>query len=857
MAIAAPLQSHFDGGEISPLVQGRVDSDRYKSSLDKCLNWIPALQGGLRRRSGTAYVGAVKNASSYTRLIPFEFSTTQAYVLEFGNTYIRFYENYGQLQLSGAPFEVATIYQTADLSSLRFTQSADVLYIAHPKYPTMKLQRLGATSWNLVPVIFQDGPYLPINSTNMTMTASGTSGLVTVTLGPIQNPTNYTNSGTGLILVTMAAHGWVTGQMVYIDSVTGTTEANGTWTITVVDADTFTLNGSTFVHTYISGGNLHPTHPLMLPSTSGGIFGVNNIVVRMEVGGNWVWGTAGVLGFPNPYTFPWTIDPSNTLSGTTATLSWALGLYYTGGTGISFNNFPGNCTFHEDRLSFSGCPSNPQRIDCSMSSDYEHFAPSGFDGTVAANNALDFSLNANDVNLIEWMASTYKGLLAGSVSNEWAIRPSDLTEALTPTNISAKRNSKWGSFPLQNIQVGLATIHVQRGARKIRELLYSFYIDGFVSTDLTELAEHITGSGITDIAYQSIPISVVWMVRNDGALVAMTYDRDQTQLRTGFHQHILGGHSDAGGTPPIIESIAVIPSPDGTRDDLWMTVRRYVNGQTVRYIEYMTPIFEDIVPQNNAFFADCGNTYDAPITITGVTKANPAVVTAPAHGLATGNQVRIDGVVGMVSGGVSVLNTLWFKVTVIDSSTFSLQDTSGNNIDTTGATTYVSGGFVRKLVTTISGLTYLEGETVSVLADGAELAPQVVSNSGVVTLPLQAAIVTIGYPYNSDAKLLRLEAGSRNGTAQGKIRRTHRVGILVHESQGLQVGSSFSALDPVQFRKQGVDLNTRCPALFSGMETHTLDFDYDFDNQICLRAAGLLPCMILGIYPMLETQDRA
>jgi hypothetical protein len=142
MPKVAPLQSNFNGGEFSPLLYGRVDTDRYGTGLATCLNYKPTIQGGLIRRPGSYYVAEVKDSTKATRLVEFEFSTTQAYIIEFGDQYFRFYRNHGQI---GAPYEIASPYLEADLFDLRFTQSADVLYITHPDYEPRKLSRTGHT----------------------------------------------------------------------------------------------------------------------------------------------------------------------------------------------------------------------------------------------------------------------------------------------------------------------------------------------------------------------------------------------------------------------------------------------------------------------------------------------------------------------------------------------------------------------------------------------------------------------------------------------------------------------------------------------------------------------------------------
>ena len=349
---------------------------------------------------------------------------------------------------------------------------------------------------------------------------------------------------------------------------------------------------------------------------------------------------------------------------------------------------------------------------------------------------------------------------------------------------------------------------------------------------------------LTQLAYQKEPQSIVWGVRQDGVLVAMTYERDIESFKVGWARNVLGGYSNAAQTPAKVESLSVIPSSDGTRDELWLVVQRYVNGATHRYVEYLAPIFDETTEQQDVFLLDAGLTYDAPVTITAATKASPVVVTAVAHGFLNGDRVRIVNVEGMTQ-----LNGQTFTVAGKTTDTFQLA-----GIDGLAYGTYVSGGEVRKLITSISGLGHLEGESLQVLADGAVL-PAVTVTRGRVTLSLSASVVHLGLGYSSDGQLLRLDAGAADGTAIGKKRRTHTVGFLLHRTLGFKFGMNFDELEEVTFRTSADPL-TRAPALFSGILSDTITADYDHENQICWRQDQPLPGTILAVMPQLVTQDR-
>ena len=166
----------FTAGEMSDSMQGRTDFAKYFSAASRIENFVVLPHGPITRRPGTYFVSEVKTSSAKTRLIPFSFSTTQTYVLEFGNQYIRFYKDDGQITSSGSAYEISSPYTTAQLFDLKFAQSADVMYICNENHPVKKLSRTGHTSWTLADVDFTDGPYLDSNTTSTTMTPSGTSG---------------------------------------------------------------------------------------------------------------------------------------------------------------------------------------------------------------------------------------------------------------------------------------------------------------------------------------------------------------------------------------------------------------------------------------------------------------------------------------------------------------------------------------------------------------------------------------------------------------------------------------------------------------------------------------------------------
>jgi hypothetical protein len=835
MPKVSPAQTSFNAGEWSPLMFGRTEIDQYKSALAVCLNAFPLVQGGWMRRPGTYFVAEAKDSTKAVRVVRFEFSTTQAYVIEFGDLYMRFYRNNGPvllaaqnisgisqanpgvvtyagadnyangdvLYISGITvgptelnnrfikvantfeltnmagtnistlamaawvsggtvaehYTVVTPYVEADLFELKFTQSADVLYVAHPSYQPRKISRTAHTAWTIDAITFKDGPYLSTPETEITLTPGAATGVTTLSTGPTRTITNCLNNGAGLIRVTSAAHGWETGQSVVQTLVTGTTEANGTWTITRINDNNYDLQGSTFTNAYVAGGEARPS---MWASTDVGRR------VRAKEGS--VWGWATITAYTSPAVV--TIAVQRTFTNTNAKASWRLGVW------SDSLGWPSCVTFFEDRLVWAGSTSYPQRIDMSMTGNYEAMNPTANDGTVSAEYGVAFTLNSNDVQAIHWMSNDEKGLVVGTTSSEWIVRPSSSSEALSPTNVTAKESTYYGSANIAPVKVGKATLHVQRSGRKLRELAYVYEVDGFRSPNMTVLAEHVTQSGIKELAYQQEPHSIVWVVRNDGVLAGFTYERDQKAL--GWHRHKLGGYSDSGHTVhALVESACVIPSADGTRNELWLVVKRYIGGRVRRYIEYMTQAWSrDDVAAEDAIHLDCALTYDGTSTAS------------------------------------------------------------------------------------LTGALHLTSETdVKVWANAAGQPDVTVSPVGVITLASAATVVQVGYGYNSDGQMLRLEAGAADGTAQAKTQRNHKVVFRLHDTAGIKVGASFDLtgakkLTALPFRNTTDETGAAVP-LFSGdKDDFSWDGGWTTENYVCWRMDHAGPGSVLAIYPQMQTMDR-
>ena len=226
MARVAVQLTNFTGGELSPRLDGRNDLAKYSTGCKTLENMIIYPHGSAARRSGTQYVAEVKDSSKETRLIPFEFSTVQTYILEFGNQYIRFYKDNGQILSGGSAYEISSPYLETELFDIKFAQSADVMYICHPNHPVKKLARTGHTNWTLIDDVISNGPFMDHNIETTTLTPSHKNVGQTTTV--TASSTTGINSNQGFLSTDVGRLIHITDGHLKITSVTSTTVVVGT-----------------------------------------------------------------------------------------------------------------------------------------------------------------------------------------------------------------------------------------------------------------------------------------------------------------------------------------------------------------------------------------------------------------------------------------------------------------------------------------------------------------------------------------------------------------------------------------------------------------------------------------------------
>ncbi len=821
----------FNAGEFSPLLEFRSDFSKYDNACSELENMYVLIQGPVVRRPGSKYIAEVKDSDDVTRLLRFEYAKTDAYVLEFGDLYMRVYRNGAQVESAGSPYEIVTPFSTEELPSIQFVQSADVVYLVDGNDPPQKLSRTGHTSWTIEDMNFAGtGPFRDENTSTTTLTPSATTGAITLEASAAIFDADHVGSI------------WQIRHLVDANSLTGILDANeSSATITVEGSWHFTTHGSwtglvTLQRSDDDGSNWAAALPPTYSKYDTNIDEIDEetepgIIYRVNMA-DFVSGSCTYnLALSNYYQtgsveitdFNTTTDVNATviieLGGTDATDKWSEGYW------SDHRGWPQTVEFHEQRLGFAGSETYPQTIWMSQTDDYNNMTIGTED-----DDGLIYVLPGQ--NPIQWMLSS-EFLFIGSIGGAGRLGGSDPDQALTPTNVEYKSQTRNGSALIQAVQAGGAILFVERSGMKVREFAYSLEQDKFVAPDLTILAEHITGDGVIEIAYQSRPYPLLWCVLDDGDIAVMGYNRENDVI--GWSRVTTDGD---------YESVSVIPSTG--EDQVWAIVNRTIDSSTVRYVEQFQPI-DWGTDQNDCFFVDSGGTFDggAAVTVSGVTQAAPAVVTVSAMptALANGDLVKFYGV-----GGMTDLNWKVYGVNEVNSVdlTFELRD-PGDTIDinSVGFTAFTSGGRVQEVARTITGLDHLEGETISILGDGSQMSDETVA-SGSITIDNYAGVIHYGLPYTSELETMPLlfqEEGQ--GVSASRTTRISAVRVNFYKSLGVQVGT-ISGTEAVSFVDPSDDVSARV-SLFSGWrQTPVLQGFWDIPT-VYLKQEEPLPMTVKAI----------
>lgn len=624
-------QTNFTAGEITPRILGRTDIDRYANAAKSMTNCHPVIHGGSKRRAGTRFAQASKfSGASGSRIIDFIVSRDIAYALEFGDFYVRVYSPNGVY----TGIELVSPYSAAQVQAIDYAQGADTMFLFHGGVPVQRLRSFTPTVWDLSPAPFTVQPFDEVGyrpaatltlsaTTGASVTATASVGVFLVSdvgrdivsaagVGQVIGFTSATvvtiKITTAFAALVQASNAWyldVSPQAFLTASAKGPTGAAVTLSSALTRAATLSLSAKTGAITVtasaatFSAGDVgkviygdsgvaaitaftDSTHVSATTSADftttsyvSGAYGITGDAFRSVDVGKYVRmndGIAQITAVASTTSATATVLTAFSSIVATPPLAWSLEDAMWSAT----FGYPSTGTLFQQRLWLANSTKYPQTIWGSVTGQYLDFQKGSKD-----TDACVFTIASDTINPISFLASQ-NDLIVHTYGGEF-IMTGGSGNAITPTNIEIKPQTFHGSKGVRPLTVGKESIFVQRAGRKVRAMSFQWQMNSYVAPDICALAEHITFGGIVSMAYQQEPDTIIWAVLADGTLISCTLDRDQSV--TGWAKHYTQG---------AFESVAVIPN--GSTDQVWVVVRRIVNGATVRYVEWLDDTFAPILP---------------------------------------------------------------------------------------------------------------------------------------------------------------------------------------------------------------------------------------------------------------------
>jgi hypothetical protein len=867
------IQRSFTGGEIAPALYSRCDTTKYTTGLRTMRNNFIMKHGGAANRAGTKFIGEIYDSAQNVRLIDFIRSATETFVIELtgsssylGSGTMRFIKNgnyvydlsgpitsisgttnttihsvaHGlvdghQVRLftnipglyksflvqnatadtfeirhlipgsfTGSPvaydsstwvsggiwskyYTVSHPYYSGHLADLHYIQSADVMTFTHPGYRPYELKHLSLdTNWTMSLITFEPKTPAPTGLAHTTRTTGDVCAYVVTAVSKETYEESYPSS----VLTCNVA------------------PAIGASSVTIKWVDPSVADPATPVKEW----NVYR-------SENGGVYGFIGTALPNTIGG------AGFIGFTDEgrskdtsITPPIQRDPFNLLTG--------------------YGN-PATCTYTQQRLGFANMVTKSESVQLSRTGQFHNFSTSS---PIQEDDAVQFTMAGRQVNEVRHLLDM-GSLLIFTESGEWGLQPGPIT----PSSIALKQFSYNGASKRRPIVINNTALYVQARGSIVRDMAYNIQMDGYTGNDLTVFSTHLfDGFQIVDWAYQKVPHSIVWAVRDDGNVIGLTYVKEHEIV--GWHRHDFEGG--------FVEKVCAVP--EGDEDAVYFVVRREVNGVTRRYVERMSS--RRVSNMDEAAFMDSWGSWDGrclgqEVTLTGSawTYTDTVTMTFEASGWSftdadIGNEIHI-------TSGSDVIRV---KITGF-TSTYVIEGQPNKTIPVSMRGVALTDW--KKAIKTVIGLHHLEGKEVSVLGDSTVVgSPHNPAYSGFtvedgcVTLDKCYGVIMVGLPITSDLETLDIDM-PQGETLAPKKKNITKVSVIVQDSVGLWAGQkpvddSVDPLDQLVETKVTdlVDYET-ANKLYTGTLDVSIMGNWNSNGRVFIRHIDPLPLSVLAVIP--------
>ena len=824
----------FTAGEMSDSMQGRTDFAKYFSAASRIENFVVLPHGPITRRPGTHFVAEVKDSTAKTRLIPFTFSTEQTYILEFGNQYIRFYKDNGQITSGGSAFEITSPYTTAQLFDIKFAQSADIMYLTHESHPVKKLSRTGHTSWTLTDCSFTDGPYLDTNTTSTTLTPAATSGTA---INLNASAAVFVSTDVGRLVRLSGGFGKITNfnssTLVQIDILDDfdNTNAVSTWKLGAFSVATgFPRCVSFFEQRLVFAGTSSQPQTMF--------FSKSGDYENMSSGTN--DDDAMVYTIASNQ-----VNAIQAMKATRTLIVMTTGGEYAVSSGASQDAItPTNINIRKqsnygssgvDALSIGNATIFVQRAKRKIRELAYNFDTDGY-------TAPDLTILADHISVGGFTDMAYQ---QEPYSIVWAVRSDGQLAGLTYNR-------------LENVVAWHRHIFGGKSdtGKTVKQQKISFTANStnvLTSNNTITLTGHGLSTG--DQVYYFAGSNVIGGLSNSKVYFVIVVDANTIKLATST--------SNASGGTAI--SLTSAPGSDTTQfiyqgvninnNILFISNHGFKTGDHIFYENSGTAIsglakntkyFVEKIDDNQIqLFSD-----ELRASIINLTSADSSeqidkiLTHAKVESVATidgdSDEDQVYVIINRYINGATKRYVEYF--TPFE---FNKDLTAFHYLDS--GLTYTGGE-----TSTLSGLSHLEGEIVNIIGEGSVQNAKTVS-SGSINLDVAIEEAQVGLLYSSDLQTMRLDEGFTE-TTQTKTVRVFDLSVRFQDTVGASVGPTPDNLTVIDFRDSGASMDLPVP-LFTGDKQIEFDTGHGVEGLIYVKQPQALPMTILGIYPRLETES--
>lgn len=771
-------------------------------------------------------------------------------------------------------YSITTPYSSSELAEIQYVQSSETLTVVHKSHDPKNIKRASDADWAIEDLVFKPSITHPLGLN----APSGPSGTdvhkYTVTA---VSEDNFEESIPGAVNLTgdiaagadgdpitlsnpqsfdvPSGHGLEVGDRVHVNINAGSTITgleNTVFTVVSTDTTSVSINfdGTKYSDlgpfTYVTGDKITPAFAKI---TAGSPVASDPVRIRWEnvVGAaeynvykesNGVYGLIGVSNSDTLLDIGVEPDTSKTPP--------------TGGNPFAApGDKPGAVTYIQQRLALGNTENDPQKIITSRTGKLRNFTKSK---PIQDDDSITFSISGRQRNEVNHMFDLGKLVILTS-GGEWSAE-GDAAGIIRPTDINLRQHTYNGSNKLIPVIVDGSALYVQSKGSIIRDLGFSYEVDGYKGNDLTIFASHMFDNyTLVDWTYQQTPNSIVWAVRDDGALLGLTLVREQQLL--AWHRHTFQDGS--------VKSASSVPG--GDEDHLYLVIERTINGESRKYLERLTTRKVDDV--QDSIFMDSAISYDGRNTDDSLTMTIYEYPNGGGWTYEDTFQINASGAYFDASGDSDVGNAIHFTdsngdpvkltITSVQNSTQALAQADKNipeelQGDATSTWTYA--------VNEVAGLAHLEGGEVSVFADGDVISSPNNDNSdtltvsgGKVSLPANHGVIHVGLPYMSEMETLNIDTAQGETLSNKKINIQH-VTAFIEKSRGMWVGAkppSDDATDPLEnLREVKIrdDEGYESPVdLKTGKVDINLKSEWNGNGRVFIRQVDPLPLSILSIFP--------